>query len=114
MKKSEVLDLIESCHPHREMFECVDVPAAQSISDLTYLAAYNMHDNIKQAILLATEDSEAGEWERLGENTTVCSKCGKGLQDDHGYRFVLNEFEYCPFCGRAMKVKNYERRENKK
>lgn len=105
MKKSEVIDLIESCYLHREAFECVSVPATQSISELTYLAAYRVYDDIKQAIL-AAEDSEAGEWERLGKYATVCSKCGKGLDDSHGYGFVLSEFKYCPFCGRAMKVES--------
>ncbi|MBP5604552.1 MAG: hypothetical protein J6X60_03275 [Ruminiclostridium sp.] len=57
MKKSEVIDLIESCYPHREAFERVYVPATQSIGDLTYLAAYNVYENIKQTIL-AAEDSE--------------------------------------------------------
>ena len=57
-----------------------------------------------------SDDSELGEWERLGENATVCSKCGKGLSDSHGYGFVLNEFAYCPFCGREMKVRKQNER----
>lgn len=104
MKKSEVFELIEKCEPSYEQLCRVRITANEAICDLMHAAAYNVYDSIKQAILSA-EDSEAGEWEKLGENATICSKCGKGLQDDHGYRFVLNEFEYCPFCGRAMKVR---------
>lgn len=62
MKKSEVLELIESCYPHREAFERVSVPATQSIGDLTYLAAYNVYENVKQTILAAEDsDNESGE-----------------------------------------------------
>lgn len=104
MKKSEVLELIEKCEPSYGQLCRERITAREHIGGLMYMAAYDVYENIKQAIL-AAEDSEAGEWEKLGENATICSKCGKGLQDDHGYRFVLNEFEYCPFCGRAMKVR---------
>lgn len=110
MEKSEVLDLIESCYPHREAFERVYVPATQSIGDLTYLAAYNVYENIKQAIL-ATEkekDDEEGEWVRIGDNAIECSKCGEYFlrQGSLGFGgFILSKFAYCPFCGRAMKVR---------
>ena len=76
MKKSEVIDAIDKCEPSYEQICRVQITAIEHIGDLMYKAAYNVYENIKQAILTA-EDSEAGEWERLGENATVCSKCGK-------------------------------------
>ena len=54
------------------------------------------------------DNSEIYEWERLSENAMVCGKCGKGLNDKHGYGFVLYEFDYCPFCGAKMNKKTYE------
>ena len=57
MKKSEVIDIIESCYLPIESFEQTYIPATQSISELTHLAALNMYERIKLSIL-AAEDSD--------------------------------------------------------
>lgn len=117
MKKSEVLGLIESCYPHREAFGRVHIPATQSISELTYLAAFNMNESIKQAVL-EYEESDAGEREKFEEDMgewidvyrndmfgRVCSKCGTGVWMSKSIALIIPRYRYCPFCGREMKVR---------
>lgn len=123
------LDDIDRVRHHRafrtERLARIFADKTQFIADLTYLAAYNMYENIKQAVL-AAEDSEAGEWEKLEEDMgewidvykndmfgRVCSKCGTGVWISKSIALIIPKYKYCPFCGREMKVRKNDEINNK-
>lgn len=90
-----IVSLVKSCHMKHKS-GCFTPDCNECMS------RFFNHFHSHLAPTVDADPVQHGQWDKIWGGDYSCSLCHSIFSDDDSYKYVLNNFKYCPNCGAKM------------